>query len=66
VNFIDILNFGILGCDNNHSNGIEDLATLSVRECSSYLHGPQKLEVYLYPTRSKYEAKKMAHVDQGL
>jgi hypothetical protein len=40
--------------------------TLSVRECGSHLYGPQEFEVYLYPAKSKYEAKKMARVDQGL
>jgi hypothetical protein len=40
--------------------------TLSAQQCASHLHGPQELEVYLYPTKSEYEAKKMARVDQGL
>jgi hypothetical protein len=42
------------------------MATLSAWECGSHLYGPQELEVYLYPTGSKYEAKKMARVDQRL
>jgi hypothetical protein len=41
-------------------NGIENMVKLSACECGSYLYGPQKLEVYLYPTRLEYEAKKMA------
>jgi hypothetical protein len=40
--------------------------TLPMLECDSHLYGPEKLEVYLYPTKSEYEAKKMARVDQGL
>jgi hypothetical protein len=40
--------------------------TLSARECGSHLYEPQKLEVYLYPTRFEYEVKKVARVDQGL
>jgi hypothetical protein len=32
------------------------VATLSAWECGSHLYGPQKFEVYLYPTRSEYEA----------
>jgi hypothetical protein len=43
-----------------------NVATLSTWECGSYLYGPQKLEVYLYPTGFEYEATKMAQVDQGL
>jgi hypothetical protein len=50
----------------SHGNGIENMATLSAWECGSLLYGPQKLEVYLYPTRSEYEAKKMARVDEEL
>jgi hypothetical protein len=42
------------------------MLTLSAWECGSYLYGPEKLEVYLYLARSKYEATKMARVDQGL
>jgi hypothetical protein len=42
------------------------MTTLFVGECGSYLYRPQKFEVYLYPTRSEYEAKKMTSVDQGL
>jgi hypothetical protein len=42
------------------------VVTLSDWECGSHLYGPQKLKVYLFPTRSEYEAKKMARVDQGL
>jgi hypothetical protein len=40
--------------------------TLSAWERGSYLYGPHEFKVYLYPTRSEYEAKKMARVDQGL
>jgi hypothetical protein len=40
--------------------------TLSARKCGSHLYGPQKFEVYLYPSRSEYEAEKMARIDQGL
>jgi hypothetical protein len=40
--------------------------TLSAWEYGSHLYGPQEFEVYLYPTESEYEAKKMARVDQGL
>jgi hypothetical protein len=42
------------------------VATLSVWERGSHLYGPQEFEVYLYPTRSEYEAKKMPRGDQGL
>jgi hypothetical protein len=45
---------------------IEDEVTLSARKCGSHLYGPQKFEVYLYPSRSEYEAEKMARIDQGL
>jgi hypothetical protein len=48
------------------SDGVMDVATLSTWECVSYLYGPQKLEVHLYPTRFEHEAAKMARVDQGL
>jgi hypothetical protein len=47
-------------------DGIEDVETLSAWECGSHLYGPQKFEVYLYPTRSKYEVKEMARTNQGL
>jgi hypothetical protein len=47
-------------------NGIEDMATISAWECSSHLYGPQEFEVHLYLTRSEYETKKIARVDQGL
>jgi hypothetical protein len=40
--------------------------TLSAWECGSHLYGPQKFEVYLYPTRSEHEAKKMARTNQRL
>jgi hypothetical protein len=40
--------------------------TLSAWKCGSHLYGPQEFEVYFYPTRSEYEAKKMTRVDQGL
>jgi hypothetical protein len=43
-----------------------DVTSLSTWECDSYLHGPQKLEVHLYPTRFEHEAVKMAQVDQRL
>jgi hypothetical protein len=43
-----------------------DVATLSTWECGSYLNGPQKLEVHLYPSGHEHEAAKMARVDQGL
>jgi hypothetical protein len=42
------------------------VASLSTWECGSYLYGPQKLEVHLYPTRFEHEAAKMALVNQGL
>jgi hypothetical protein len=42
------------------------MVTLSTWESVSHLYGPQELEVYLYPARSKYEAKKMTGVDEGL
>jgi hypothetical protein len=35
-------------------------------ECGSHLYIPQKLEVYLYPTRFEHEVKKMTRVDQRL
>jgi hypothetical protein len=38
------------------------MATLFAGECGSYLYRPQKFEVYLYPARSEYEAKKMAEL----
>jgi hypothetical protein len=41
-----------------------NVASQSTWECSSYLYGPQKLEVYLYLTRFEHEAAKMARVDQ--
>jgi hypothetical protein len=40
--------------------------TLSAWEHGSHLYGPQEFEIYLYPTRSEYEAKKMTRVDLGL
>jgi hypothetical protein len=43
-----------------------DVASLSTLECGSYLYGPRKLEVYLYPTGFEHEAVKMALVDQRL
>jgi hypothetical protein len=42
------------------------MAALSTWECGSYLYGPQKLEVHLYPTGFQYEATKVALIDQGL
>jgi hypothetical protein len=42
------------------------MASLSTRECRSYLHGPQKFEVHLYPTGFEHEATKVARVNQGL
>jgi hypothetical protein len=42
------------------------MTTLSAWECDSHLYGPQEFEVNLDPSRSEYEAKKMARVDQGL
>jgi hypothetical protein len=42
------------------------MASVSTWECSSYLNGPQKLEVHLYPTRFKHEVAMIAQVDQGL
>jgi hypothetical protein len=32
------------------------MASLSTWECDSYLYGPQKFEVHLYPTRFEHEA----------
>jgi hypothetical protein len=46
--------------------GIDNMMTLSALECGSHLYGSQNFEVYLYPTRSEYEAKKMTWVDQEL
>jgi hypothetical protein len=43
-----------------------DMTSLSTWECGSYLYGPQKLEVHLYPTGFENEVVKMARVDQGL
>jgi hypothetical protein len=43
-----------------------NLVTLSAWECGSYLYGPQKLEVHLYPTGFEHEAAKVAQIDQGL
>jgi hypothetical protein len=40
--------------------------TLSAFERGSHLYRPQEFEVYLYPTRSEYEAEKTARVDHGL
>jgi hypothetical protein len=40
--------------------------SLSTRECGSYLHGPQKAEVHLYPIGFEHEAGKVARFDQGL
>jgi hypothetical protein len=34
------------------------MTTLSVWKCGSHLYGPQKLEVYLFPTRIEHEAKR--------
>jgi hypothetical protein len=34
------------------------MATLFAEECDSYLYRPQKFEVYLYPARSEYKAKR--------
>jgi hypothetical protein len=45
---------------------IEDVATLSTWECGSHLDGPQKFEVYLYPTKSEYEVEKVTRIYQGL
>jgi hypothetical protein len=39
---------------------VMDVASLSTWEYGSYLYGPQKLEVHLYPTRFEHEAAKMA------
>jgi hypothetical protein len=38
--------------------------TQSAWEYGSYLYGPQKLEVDLYPTRFEHEVAKVALVDQ--
>jgi hypothetical protein len=54
----------ILSC--RRGVGIEDVVTLSAWECGSYLYEPQEFEIYLYPTRSKYDTKEMARIDQGL
>jgi hypothetical protein len=43
-----------------------DVSSLSTWECGSYLYGPQKLEVHLYPIGFEHEAAKMTRVDQGL
>jgi hypothetical protein len=50
----------------SRGDGIENMVTLSDWECGSYLYWLQKLEVYLYPTRSEHEAKEMTWVDQRL
>jgi hypothetical protein len=42
------------------------MAALSAWECGSHLYGPQKLEVYLYPTGFEHETTKVAQVDQIL
>jgi hypothetical protein len=42
------------------------MGTLSTWECGSYIYGPQKLEVHLYPTRFEHETVKVARVDQRL
>jgi hypothetical protein len=42
------------------------MAILSAWECGSYLYGPQKLEVNLYPTGIEHEVAKVARVDQRL
>jgi hypothetical protein len=42
------------------------MATLSTWECGSYLYGPQKLEVYLYPTGFEHATMKVARIDKGL
>jgi hypothetical protein len=42
------------------------VASLSTWECGSYLYGPQKLEVYLYPIGFEHEAVKISRFDQGL
>jgi hypothetical protein len=55
-----------MGCYSSRGNGIKNMATLSAWECGSHLYGLQELEVYLYPVKSEYEAKKMARIDQGL
>src|SRR6266498_1377412 len=44
----------------------QDLATLPLRQCLSYLYRSQEPQVYLYPIRVEYEATKMVRVDQGL
>jgi hypothetical protein len=36
------------------------MVTLSAWDCDSYLYGPQKLEVHLYPTGSEHEIMKVA------
>jgi hypothetical protein len=42
------------------------MTALSTWEYDSYLYGPQKLDVHLYPTGFEYEAVKVAQIDQGL
>jgi hypothetical protein len=42
------------------------VVSLSTLECGSYLYGPQKLQVHIYPTILEHEAAKMARVDQRL
>jgi hypothetical protein len=43
-----------------------NVASLPTWECGSYLYGPQKLEVHLYPIEFEHEVVKMARVDQRL
>jgi hypothetical protein len=45
---------------------IDKMITLLAWECSSYLYGPQKLEVHHHSTGPEHETTKMAWVDQGL
>jgi hypothetical protein len=42
------------------------MAALSAWECGSYLYGPQKLEVHIYPIGFEHEAVKVDRIDQGL
>jgi hypothetical protein len=55
-----------LACVSGSGDGIENMATLSAWECGSYLYGPQRLEVHLYPTGFEHETVKEDQVDQIL
>src|SRR5438128_1600344 len=44
----------------------QDLVTLPLRQCLSYLYRPQEPQVHPYPIRIEYEAEKMVRVDQRL